>query len=55
VLLGFIVGFMFVNTVNQRAAARMSTAAVVAPPDIDCRRVRTVRRMKAARQLLRLP
>ncbi len=35
VLLGFIVGFMFVNTVNQRAAARMSTAAVVVPPDID--------------------
>ncbi len=35
VLLGFIVGFMFVNTVNQRAAARMSTAAADAPPDID--------------------
>lgn len=35
VLLGFIVGFMFVNTVNQRAAARMSTAAAVAPPDVD--------------------
>ncbi len=35
VLLGFIVGFMFVNTVNQRAAARMTTAAAVAPPDID--------------------
>lgn len=33
VLLGFIVGFMFVNTVNQRAAARMSAAA--APPEID--------------------
>lgn len=35
VLLGFIVGFMFVNTVNQRAAARMSTAAAIAPSDID--------------------
>ncbi len=26
-LLGFIIGFMFVNAVNQRAAARMSTAS----------------------------
>jgi len=36
VLLGFIVGFMFVNTVNQRAAARMSAAPLMATqPDAD--------------------
>lgn len=39
VLLGFIIGFMFVNAVNQRAAARLSTSnamqsvATSLPPD----------------------
>ncbi len=34
-LLGFIVGFMFVNSVNQRAAARLSAAGAIASQDID--------------------